>query len=168
MTGNVDNRDRRGSGRVVAGRWSPRDAALGAALVFLVTGAPAAGDAADAAELSLTISGVRDTGGEVRVALCPEDQFLAEDDCPYVASAPATPGETEIVVSDVEPGVYGIQAYHDANANGELDRNLVGWPQEGFAFGNDAPIFMRPPSFEDASVEIGEEGLSTTISMRYR
>jgi len=133
--------------------------------LVLAGGAPA--QAASAADVVFTVAGVRSADGQVHVALCPEEKFLSED-CPYHATAEAVEGETEVVFTDVLPGVYGIQGYHDANANGELDRNFVGWPLEGFAFGNDPTILFRAPSFEESSFQVGEEAVSATMRMRYR
>ena len=122
---------------------------------------------ARAAELIITVTNVRDSDGVVSVALCPEEQFLG-DECPYYASAPAIEGDTYLFFPEVDPGTYGVQGFHDANANGEMDMNFVGWPLEGFAFANDPQVLMKAPSFEEASVTLGEDNLEITISMRYR
>ncbi|MEM0908637.1 MAG: DUF2141 domain-containing protein [Pseudomonadota bacterium] len=153
-------RARRVMGRPVMGRIS------------LVTGlavlcAPMPASIGLAAELVVTITEVRSADGLVSVALCPEADFLTPL-CPFNATAPAAEGELEVVFEDIPPGEYGVQGYHDANANGEMDRNMVGWPLEGFAFANDPTILLRAPKFEAASIVVGEEDLRTTMTMRYR
>ena len=67
----------------------------------------------------------------------------------------------------VPPGSYAVQAIHDENDNGELDRNLIGRPREGMAISRDPPMRMGPPRFSDAVVEISEGGGSVTLHMKY-
>lgn len=120
-----------------------------------------------AASLSITIEEVRSSDGRVSVDLCPEDKFLG-DECPFNASSDATEGETVILFEDVPPGVYGVQGFHDENANDKMDQNLVGWPLEGFAFANDPKILFRAPKFEASSIAVGEDNMETRMRMRYR
>lgn len=55
-------------------------------------------------------------------------------------------------VFDVQPsGRVAFAAMHDEDADGELDRDLLGLPQEGYAFSNDAREPFGPPSFEAAA-----------------
>jgi uncharacterized protein (DUF2141 family) len=56
-----------------------------------------------------------------------------------------------------------IAAYHDENANGELDRNALGIPSERYGFTNNARGITGPPSFEDAVVEIGDKPIEISI-----
>ena len=42
-------------------------------------------------------------------------------------------------------------AMHDEDGDGELDRDLLGLPQEGYAFSNDVREPFGPPSFEAAA-----------------
>ena len=126
-----------------------------------------AASSAQAAELIVTVKDVRSSDGIVSVALCPKEQFLG-DECPYHESAPAIEGETFLLFPEVDPGTYGVQGFHDANANGEMDMNFVGWPLEGFAFANDPQVLMKAPEFEEAAISIGEENVEVTMSMKYR
>ena len=121
----------------------------------------------DAAQLSITVESVRNADGVVTIDLCSEDSFLG-DGCPYSATVEATEGETIIVIEDVSAGTYGVQGFHDENENTEMDRNLVGWPLEGFAFANDPEVLFRPPKFGSSSIAIGEEDLEIRRRMRYR
>lgn len=123
--------------------------------------------AAEAVTLSITVQDVRNSDGWVSVDLCLEEQFLG-DECPYNAIAEASQGETVVVFEDVPPGVYGVQGFHDENANETMDQNLVGWPLEGFAFANDPRILFRAPKFEDSSIAVTDDNVETQMRMRYR
>jgi uncharacterized protein (DUF2141 family) len=59
--------------------------------------------------------------------------------------------------------------YHDANANSTLDRGgLLRMPTEGYAFSNDAPVRLGPPSFETMRVDVARGArVVTTVRMRY-
>lgn len=53
-------------------------------------------------------------------------------------------------------GTYAVQAYHDVNSNGILDKSWIGWPQEPYGFSNDAPVNAGPPSFKLAAIAVKE------------
>jgi uncharacterized protein (DUF2141 family) len=57
-------------------------------------------------------------------------------------------------VEGIEPGEYGIKAFHDVNGNGELDTNVLGIPNEPFAFSNNAPANFGPAKWEDAAFPV--------------
>ena len=66
----------------------------------------------------------------------------------------------------VRPGRYALAFAHDEDGDGELDRDWIGIPQEGFGFSNDAAPGLGPPSFESA--RFAHEEASTTLSVRAR
>ena len=121
---------------------------------------------ATAADVRILVQGVRSADGQVMVAVCSPQGFLGRA-CDHVASAPARAGVTEVLVQDVPPGVYAVQAVHDENGNRDLDRNRLGLPLEGFGFSRDAPIFVGPPRFADAAVQVGAGGGTLSFAMRY-
>jgi uncharacterized protein (DUF2141 family) len=116
--------------------------------------------------LTVHITNVRNAKGVVHVDVCPKAQFL-KDDCPWSGDAPAHPGETVVVVRDLPPGDYAVQAFHDENQNKKVDRALFGAiPKEGIGFSRDAPIHLSPPKWDDAVFAF--EGAKTiTLRMRY-
>jgi uncharacterized protein (DUF2141 family) len=69
------------------------------------------------------------------------------------------------VVEGVPPGTYAVQAFHDEDGDGTLDRRGF-WPSEGLGFSRDAPMRMGPPRFGDAAVRIERDG-RITVTMRY-
>lgn len=69
--------------------------------------------------------------------------------------------------SGISPGEYAVSVFHDENANGILDRNLIGMPKEGVGASNDAAGKLGPPKFDDARFAY-KGGLETlTIHLRY-
>jgi uncharacterized protein (DUF2141 family) len=119
---------------------------------------------ATAADLRVQVGGVKSAQGHVRVDVCVSSEFLK--DCHYSASAPAARGVTTVLVRDVPPGVYAVQAYHDRNDNHAVDRNIFGLPTEAVGFSNDAPIRMAPPKFKSAAFDY--DGGEKTITLQLR
>jgi uncharacterized protein (DUF2141 family) len=121
---------------------------------------------AQAASVLVTVTGVHNAKGHVRVAVCGRADFL-QPHCPYTAKASATPGSVLVVVPDVPPGSYAAQAFHDENDNGVIDRNIFGIPTEGLGFSNNAKMFFGPPRFDAASFPVTDPTTKITFSIRY-
>lgn len=120
--------------------------------------------AAWGSDVEVRVQDVAGTKGKVSVAVCDKEHFLKQ--CSYSASAPARAGETTVVVKGVPPGTWAVLAYHDENANGELDRNLIGIPKERYGFSRDARSKFGPPGFEDAMIELGDAPSVTSVRLR--
>jgi uncharacterized protein (DUF2141 family) len=59
--------------------------------------------------------------------------------------------QAECVFTSVPGGFfYGIIAFHDANDNGDIDKNFLGIPTEDWCASRDASGFMGPPQFDHA------------------
>jgi uncharacterized protein (DUF2141 family) len=59
--------------------------------------------------------------------------------------------QAECVFTNVPGGFfYGIIAFHDANDNGDIDKNFLGIPTEDWCASRDASGFMGPPQFDHA------------------
>ena len=119
-----------------------------------------------ASSLSVTIESIEGSKGHVLVAVCAREAFLSAG-CTLTGKAPATPGAVTVVVRDIVPGVYAVQAFHDENDNMDIDRSLLGFPREGMGFSNDAPMRYGPPKFADAAITISAEDAATSLRMRY-
>ena len=118
-----------------------------------------------AGTLRVEIGNVRNGKGRVVIAVCPQALFL-KDNCPYSGNAPSQTGTTVVTVQGVPAGRYAVQAFHDENNNGEVDRTLFGIPKEGVGFSNDARIRMGPPKWADAVFAF--DGTSKTIQLKMR
>lgn len=62
--------------------------------------------------------------------------------------------KAEAVFKNLAYGWYGVSIYHDENANGKLDKNLVGVPKEAYAFSNNARGAFGKPGYEEVKFEI--------------
>ncbi len=111
--------------------------------------AEAATAAAPSGSITVEVTNVRNNHGRVHVDICPQNRFL-EDSCPYSGDAPAHAGTVMVVVNGVPAGQFAAQAFHDENANGDIDRAMFGIPKEGVGFSRDARIRFSPPKWRDA------------------
>ena len=121
---------------------------------------------AGAATLQVTVTGVRNAKGQVLVAVCDRATFLAPS-CAYRGRVAAQPGAVQVTIGGIPEGVYAVEAYHDENDNGRLDRSFLGMPTEGMGFSRDAPMRFGPPDFADAAVTIPSGGGAIQFALRY-
>lgn len=59
-----------------------------------------------------------------------------------------------------------MSAYHDLDANGQLNNNLMGLPSEPYGFANNARGSFGPPSFQAASVALPAQGLAIELKVQ--
>jgi len=137
-----------------------RSAAALAALLCCLS-APAV--SVHAATVEVHVTGTAGGRGNVSVAVCDRERFLKQ--CAYSASVPARDSETLVTIREVPAGTWAVLAYQDENANGQLDRNLIGIPSENYGFSRDARGRFGPPSFDDAAIAVKDETTSATVRL---
>lgn len=120
--------------------------------------------AAHAATVEIHVSGVDAGKGKISVAVCDQAHFLKQ--CVYSASVPARTSEQSIPITGIPPGTYAVMAYQDENENGELDRYFFGPPKENYGFSRDARGHFGPPSFDEAAIQVKEEGGPTVAAFK--
>ncbi len=132
--------------------------------VLLLSPAAAAKDAPGKNEIRFrTIT--RDNAGVVRCGLFKQSGWLKQ---PVHAARATIRGRVAVCVfRGVDPGVYAISAFHDANDNGKLDKNFIGIPTEGFCASRDARARFGPPSFKDARFRYKGGASAMQVRMRY-
>ncbi len=133
-----------------------------------------------AAELRLTINGVRSDRGELLIGLydtpagflgaisrASKSGLMADSGRLVGASIRAQSGTQSTVFTQLPPGRYAVIVIHDENDDGRLDTNAMGVPTEGYGFSNDARGFLSAPSFEAAALEVSDSDVSTTVDLIY-
>jgi uncharacterized protein (DUF2141 family) len=120
---------------------------------------------AQAADVKVTVEYVRSARGEIHVDLCDEATFLTPN-CPFDAEAPAHRGRVAVTLHNIPPGRYALVAYHDANANHDLDVNGLGMPTERFGFSNDPPMLFGPPLFKDAAFAVADKDVNVKVRLK--
>lgn len=136
------------------------------ALISLSMCCALAAGAGHAADLTVTVTGLRSDDGDVHVAVYDRPEtFPKSDGMLSEGMLPPVGRRATWVFKDLKPGRYAIAAFHDANGNHSFDQGLFGIPLEDFGFSMDAKVFLSAPDFEDAAFPLDEEGRTITIDL---
>jgi uncharacterized protein (DUF2141 family) len=122
--------------------------------------------------IRIHVDGLRDTRGVVGILLFRSTDGWPEDVSKSYRqqSASIAEGARDATVrfENVPAGSYAVVALHDENKNMKLDKNLVGWPKEGFGFANNPHVGMSPPAFQQAVLRVTCPVTETAIHMVYK
>ena len=135
-------------------------------LAVLLLTAAAPPPSSTSATVTVIVQGVHSAGGHVLVAICPRAAFLMPH-CAYKGRAPSHAGDVQVSVSGIPPGTYAAQAYQDETDAGHIRRTLLGLPEDGLGFSNDARMMFGPPHFDDAAFTVGPAGVTIHLRLRY-
>lgn len=119
-----------------------------------------------AATLTVTVDGVRDGRGHVRVAVCRKAEFLTEQ-CAYHAIVSAAAGHVVATIGGIEPGLYAVAAYQDATDAGHLRRGLFGIPKDGTGFSRNPSLSLGPPGFARCALRLGAQDAAVSVILHY-
>ena len=119
--------------------------------------------------LRVHIVGLRNSNGKVHCTLFNSPQAFPEDDSKALkdTEAPIKDGSAWCNFQAIPAGKYAIVSYHDENDNGKFDENVIGMPEEGYAFSNNVKPTFSAPSFDECAFDYkgGQQWL--TITMMY-
>ncbi|MDE8653814.1 DUF2141 domain-containing protein [Novosphingobium sp. H3SJ31-1] len=127
-----------------------------------------AGGGTGAGDVSVSVTGLRSTRGQVLACLTARPKAFpgcAGDPAAHTLIVPAG-SHVELDFGAIPNGRYAISLVHDENANGRLDKRLM-MPREGFGFSRDAPVRFGPPSFASAAFAVDGAQAHLSIRMRY-
>jgi uncharacterized protein (DUF2141 family) len=124
---------------------------------------------AHAADLTITVKGVRSAAGAILLAVYDSNEsFMKAPQAKTTRRLNSSKGDLKIVIHDLPAGKYAIASYHDENGNGKLDTNALGVPEEGYGFSNDARGALGPPSFSEAVFDFdGKTDKAIAFSIQY-
>ena len=120
-------------------------------------------------DLSITILGLESNVGKVLVLVFNNSNgFPEEDKKAYkILELPISNKRASGSISEIPAGTYAISVLHDEDGDGQMKKNGVGYPTEGFGFSNDPSILFGAPSFEKCSFEV-KEGASKQIRIKIK
>jgi dienelactone hydrolase/uncharacterized protein (DUF2141 family) len=114
---------------------------------------------AQTAKVTLTVNDIPSSKGSVLATLCGDPTAAFPGACmTHAGMADAMAGATTVTFEGVAPGRYAIQAFHDENA--DMQMNM---PAEGYAFGNDA---SWPVTFESAAITVSGDTAAVVTLQR--
>lgn len=120
-----------------------------------------------AASLQISVTGITSAKGLIRVAVCPPQAGFPDCKAQVVRSASLqiVNGQAAVSFDGLAPGSYAVSVFHDANANGKLDR-FVGIPKEGYGFSRNPGFKPRAPKFSEAELVLSGQH-HEQIKLRY-
>lgn len=119
---------------------------------------------ATAADLTIELSGIKEAKGNVRVALYSATNKL-EGEPIEALSIPATAGNMNFDIGDLEPGEYAVMLFQDIDKNEELDSNLFGLPKEPWGASLQGSQIFGPPKWDDVKFTLDANGSTIKIEM---
>src|SRR5579885_2937048 len=130
--------------------------ALAAALTLM----PIASFATDTANLSVTITGLNNDKGVVRIALFNSEKTYKEKaaaaaNVAFKKAAVTISGQqATYTFADVPYGTYAIKAFHDEDNSGKIAKNAFGMPLMQYGFSNNVRPKFGPASFDKAKFDV--------------
>ena len=122
----------------------------------------------NAGQIFIVVKNIEEKVGSIHFALYDDPDFFPENegkkigfkkDAEYVI-------ENGVLIDNLKESYYAIAIYHDKNSNNQFD-TFFAIPQEKYGFSNNAPVYFGPPSFEEASFLVKDEGM-TKIEINLR
>jgi uncharacterized protein (DUF2141 family) len=136
-------------------------------LLFSPT-AHAQGEPSRGARLSVQVTDLRNTRGDLRLGVFDRAGGFPRDRKAAVLwqSMPADNAKRTFDV-ELPPGEYAVVVLHDENGNKKLDVGLFGIPKEGHGVTNNPKPLYRGPTYEEARFTLPLEGAQVRVSMQY-
>ena len=120
-------------------------------------------------QLDIEIQGLRNQQGQVCLNLFTSSrgfpgnsQNAVQNQCVAV-----TTSSPRVTFDSIQAGSYAVAVLHDANGDREVNRNVLGIPQEGFGFSRNPVIRTGPPEFGDAMVVVAGPKTSIQVRLNY-
>ena len=114
------------------------------------------------------VEGLRNTSGQLRVALFGKDGFPKDESKILFGAQKPVSGTNQVVtLEDVPPGGYAILVHHDENGNSRMDYDFLGRPREGYGVSNNVRHLFRAPSYGEAEVSIAPGASEFRVRLKY-
>ena len=121
-----------------------------------------------AGQIFIVVKNIEEKVGHIHFALYDDPVFFPENEGKRIGfKKDAKDGiEHGVLIENLKESYYAVAIYHDKNSNNQFD-TFFAIPQEKYGFSNDAPVYFGPPSFEEASFFVKNEGM-TKIEINLR
>ncbi|MEQ8241025.1 MAG: DUF2141 domain-containing protein [Cyclobacteriaceae bacterium] len=121
-------------------------------------------EAQETGNLQIVISGFASIEGKIEVALYnTEENYMSKS---FMAiSTEVDRSEVTVNFDSIPFGEYTFSMYHDANNNGKMDTNMLGIPNEDYAFSNNANGRFGPPDYSACQFKVDQSSVSQIIKL---
>lgn len=120
------------------------------------------------ATLTLTITGVKSTKGNLCIALYnSKETFLDTEKVFKTVDIPLKGLDlSKIKIAAIPYGTYSIAVFVDGNTNKKLDTNFLGIPKEAYGFSAAKLPKFRAPTFEEVAFPVKTKEKHLTITVK--
>jgi uncharacterized protein (DUF2141 family) len=112
-------------------------------------------------KLEIEINGLRSDAGVVMLQLLDKNKEVIKQDKGTISD-----GRSFITFTDLKPGMYAVQYYHDENLSEKMETNILGIPEEGYGFSNNAYGLFGPKPYRERLFEL-KENKKITLKTKY-
>lgn len=120
----------------------------------------------DSFEIKVTVNNIKEKDGKLMVAVYQGEENYRENALSETTIPVKSTGSQEFTLSLPE-GEYSIAVFQDLNDNEELDKNLMGMPQEPFGFTNKSMGTLGAPSYEDTKFKVDKDDTSVVVDLKH-
>ena len=121
-----------------------------------------------AGQIFIVVKNIEEKVGHIHFALYDDPDFFPENEGKRIGFKKNAKDVVEhgVLIENLKESYYAVAIYHDQNSNNQFD-TFFAIPQEKYGFSNNAPVYFGPPSFEEASFFVKNEGM-TKIEINLR
>jgi uncharacterized protein (DUF2141 family) len=117
-------------------------------------------------QVEVAVYGVYPTGILTVELYAPSERdFLKKDSRIHRVRVPAAQGAQRVCFDVPEQGRYAVAAYHDLDADRDLDQKWNRMPAEPFALSNREELPFGFPKFEDSAFRVGPDGTRIELEL---
>lgn len=117
--------------------------------------------------LIIKFTGLSSDKGNVKIALANSKLNYDDHKNPYIGlTAKVNQKSAVTVVENIPLGEYAVKAFHDEDANDDLNTNFLGIPIEDYGFSNNARAMFGPPSWNDAKFILDRDTLTVEVTIK--
>lgn len=118
-------------------------------------------------QIEVTVAGV-EAHGILTVELYEPSKrdFLKKASRLHRIRVPAEDGRQTVCFDIPAAGTYAVAAYHDEDADRDLDQKWNRMPAEPFALSNKSKLKFGFPKFDDAAFDVGPQGAAIEMELQ--
>lgn len=113
-------------------------------------------------QVDVVINNISSDNGNVYFALYDSESNFNSRKPSKVGKSEIIDGVAKVSFSNLEPNIYAITCYHDANNNGKMDFEVNGMPIEDYGMTNNVMTY-GPPQYSDGKFELSNKDLTFEI-----
>lgn len=114
---------------------------------------------------SVEVTGLEPGRGYVFFGLYDKDKGFLDEQSQIAGAKVKAAGNTALYTfKNLPDGDYAVAVYQDVNGNGKCDRNIIGYPTEGFGFSRNYKPKISAPDFSEVKIGLSQSA-ETSIAL---